>query len=112
MIGAQNSYPLFDSIISGTREYFFSTLDGNSHPFLLRDEMIRAVDEIYELRAKVWEFERPERERAERTAWWKSLTDNACQNLDSHAMTRRVNGREICSNCGKDVTEQHRHWID
>ena len=80
------------------------------------DEIIswRAGATYYELamaqELRAWRA--PERDRDRIMAWWQERTDLACRNLDSHSCTQLKHGREICTNCGKDVTDQRRYQID
>lgn len=67
--------------------------------------------EIDRLRARVYELETPEREKAEMMAWLRKMFDDACKK-DCHPVTHRVNGRSVCTRCGFDMTERLRWEID
>jgi hypothetical protein len=82
------------------------------------DEIIswRAGATYYELAMaqELQAWRAPERERERILKFWQERTNIACRDLDVHSCTRRDNQtkREICTNCGKDVTDQRRYEID
>lgn len=107
MISCQREFPYMDSVL---RHHALPVMH-----ITVIEEIQRAIDEIDDLRAKVWDLERPQREHDEMMARIRQSTIDACAK-DIHPVTTYkstdAGRRELCSHCGKDVTEENRYRID